>query len=376
MIEATKAGISRGSVGELSMLDFLLLILRRRRTVFGIPAILFVLVVAIGIIRPRHWSASAAFYPQSTGSALGRLGGLAAQFGVNVPGGGDSPDQSPDFYVGLVLSDQLLRSVARSPFTILSATGDSIGTLMQLYDIDLGSEGLDLAAAVKRLRGDVSARTDIKTGVVGLTVQSPDPALSVDLVERILALVNQFNIESRQTRASAEREFTGHRLDEMRADLHQAEQNLQDFLMRNRTFKDSPRLQFENDRLKREVDLRAQLYGNLSQSYEQARIDEVRNTPVITVVERPFLAARPDSRGLLVKGLLAIVAGVIFGILIVLAQESGLATEREAPTTAAEMQALVRESRADLRHPWDRLIRPAAYWCADRWREWRISSRG
>ena len=376
MTEADTAGISRNPAGELSMLDFLLLILRRRRTVFGIPAVLALLVVAVGLSRPRQWSAKAAFYPQTTGSALGRLGGLAAQFGVNVPGSGDSPDQSPDFYVGLILSDQLLRSVAQSTFTMHSRDGTRTGPLVQLYDIDAGSPGLDLAAAVKRLQDDVSARTDIKTGVVGLTVRSPDPALSVDLVDRILALVNQFNVESRQTRASAEREFTGHRLDEMRADLRRAEQDLQNFLVRNRTFKDSPQLQFENDRLKREVDLRAQLYGTLSQSYEQARIDEVRNTAVITVVEKPFLAARPDSRGLLVKGLLVMVAGLILATLTVLAQESGRATEREAPATAAEMRALILETKADLRHPWDRLLRPAVRWCAEWWRSRRSASRG
>jgi uncharacterized protein involved in exopolysaccharide biosynthesis len=34
----------------------------------------------------------------------------------------------------------------------------------------------------------------------------------------------------------------------------------------------------------------------LAQAYEQARIEEVRDTPVITVIEAPMLPARPDPR--------------------------------------------------------------------------------
>jgi uncharacterized protein involved in exopolysaccharide biosynthesis len=61
------------------------------------------------------------------------------------------------------------------------------------------------------------------------------------------------------------------------------------------------------------------MYTTLTQAYEQARIDEVRNTPVITVVEPPESPVRPDSRRLvswlavsLVVGVLAALAAALF----------------------------------------------------------------
>ena len=58
----------------------------------------------------------------------------------------------------------------------------------------------------------------------------------------------------------------------------------------------------------------------LVQAYEQARISEVRDTPVITVLQAPFLPPGPDDRRLLLSAALGIVlggmAGIVFAFLI------------------------------------------------------------
>jgi uncharacterized protein involved in exopolysaccharide biosynthesis len=61
------------------------------------------------------------------------------------------------------------------------------------------------------------------------------------------------------------------------------------------------------------------LVNSLAGAFEQARIDEVRSTPAISVVERPRPAVRPDPRGTPRKaamgGLAGLVAGLVFAIL-------------------------------------------------------------
>src|SRR3712207_7894583 len=49
---------------------------------------------------------------------------------------------------------------------------------------------------------------------------------------------------------------------------------------RNRDYRNSPELTFQQERLSREVSRVQQLYGRLSEAYEQAKIEEVRDTPV------------------------------------------------------------------------------------------------
>jgi len=91
--------------------------------------------------------------------------------------------------------------------------------------------------------------------------------------------------DTRQSQAAAERGFTEERMAEAQEELRAAENELQRFLQNNRQFQNSPELVFQHDRLQRRVAMRQQVYTSLVQSYEQARIDEVPNTPVITVVE-------------------------------------------------------------------------------------------
>jgi len=67
----------------------------------------------------------------------------------------------------------------------------------------------------------------------------------------------------------------------------------------------------------REVMLRQSVLTTLVQSYEQARIAEVRDTPVITVLEKPFLPPGPDERRLVLSAALGIVLGGMAGIVLV-----------------------------------------------------------
>jgi hypothetical protein len=93
---------------------------------------------------------------------------------------------------------------------------------------------------------------------------------------------------------------------------------LRTFLQHNRQG-NSPELKFEQSRLEREVGPNQQVVTSLAQSYEEVRIREVRNTPVITVIEPPTLATSADPRnrttraviGLLLAGVLAVITGFI-----------------------------------------------------------------
>ena len=194
--------------------------------------------------------------------------------------------------------------------------------------------------------------TDIKTGVVTLEVEAPAADLAEQLVRHALDLVNAFNLRTRQSQAAAEREFVENRADEAQRDLRAAEDRLQGFLTANRTYTSSPQLQFQYGRLERDLQMRQDVYSKLVQAYEQARIDEVRNTPVITIVEAPIRPVKPDSRRLVLKALLALFLGGFAGILIALYRQAMLRTSDESPDQYAEFVRLRAALGAELRRPW------------------------
>jgi capsular polysaccharide biosynthesis protein len=66
--------------------------------------------------------------------------------------------------------------------------------------------------AVDRLREAIStSAVDRETGVVRLTVSATHPALSEQIAQRLLELLNEFNTEARQSRAQEEGRFIGAR---------------------------------------------------------------------------------------------------------------------------------------------------------------------
>ena len=128
--------------------------------------------------------------------------------------------------------------------------------------------------------------------------------------------VNQFNLETRKSQATAERQFVEVQAAAAEQDLRATEDRLQSFLQRNRDISGSPELAFERDRLQRDVGLRQQVYTSLVQSREEAKIREVRDLPVITVIENPSLPTVGEPRRAALKTVFGGLAGGIVGVLI------------------------------------------------------------
>lgn len=288
---------------------------RHARMLIAVPATLAVLAVGWNLVRPRSYTARASFLPQRSDATRSGLGALATQLGLDLSL--DRTGQSPAFYAELMRTPQLLGDVAAGRYT-RGAASDS-GTLAELLKIQGRTPELQRDAVVRRLGQMLEIRVDPTTDIVRIFVTSPSPELSQQLAAGVLAEVNRFNVARRRSRAAAERQFTEERRMQARTELSEAEDRMRRFLESNRNFSNSPALVATRDRLQRDLSLHQQVYSSLTQAYEQARIDEVRDTPVITVIEQPLMPARPDSRrmvtwlaaSLLVGVLLALVAAVL-----------------------------------------------------------------
>ena len=246
------------------------------------------------------------------------IASLAAQFGVSVPV--LDATRTPAFYVNLLDSKNLLLRVVETGVRMSAAptakpqalTDYLFARERRFFELDLGGSkpGAREESAVKRLRKHFEVSVDQKAGLVGIEVRLRDPVVARDVTRAFLAQLDSFNLRTRQSQASAERKFTEARLNDARNQLRAAEDELMSFLQRNRDYRSSPQLTFVHDRLERNVFLNQRLYETLTQSYEQARIEEVRDTPVITVVEDPLIPAKADPR----PYVRAIAAGLLLGI--------------------------------------------------------------
>ena len=336
----------------LGPLDLLRLLLSRRRLMVLLPAAVAAVVVTTGLMRDRSWTAQGAIVAQSPSGNATRLAGLAAQFGVSVPTG--QAGQSPDYFADVLRSDGMLRQLLAAGYT--GADGRKIDLVAHL--IPAAQDPARRAEfALRELRNRVSTTVGLKTGIVRVTVKVSDPELARQVIAAAISELNALNIRAQQAIASQERRFTDERLTVARGELRLAEDRLESFLRGNRAFTGGPQLVLQEERLRRDVNLRQQVVVGLAQSLEQSRLEEVRNVPVISVVEAPVRPALPDSRRLVLKGLFAAIATASLLFALIIATEWRRRFSAISPDMAAEVEQLARETAQDLKRPWRMLSR-------------------
>jgi uncharacterized protein involved in exopolysaccharide biosynthesis len=344
-----------GAPDEISLLRLGSLLLRHRYLVLRLAVLGALIAVIPPLVLPRNYTVTSGFTPQ-TRRPTGTLSGLAGQLGLMLPLNLDG-GQSPAFYADRLTAPQLLRQVVDTRYALPGDTGTASVSLIEVLHAKGATPALRRDAAIRALRRQVDASVENKTGVVSLSVTLKSPALARQVNQRMLDLLNEFNLQNRQSQAGAERRFTETRVAQVRRELRDAEDRLQAFLQRNREYRFSPELLLQHDRLQREIDLFQEIYTTLSQAYEQARIEEVRDTPVITMVEAPIDPVRPDSRRLILKGLLGILFGGVLGIGLAIAYGYAANSSDADGAAAAEFDELRRETVHDIARPWRVLAR-------------------
>lgn len=340
--------------GAAPLVEFFTSVLRHRRLILGIALPVALLTAVVCLFRTREYASASSFVPQSKQQNFA-LSALAAQYGVSV-GSGDTQG-SPAFYVDLLTSRALLAQIADTTF---APAGRGVRrTLADLYEVREERPGLRREEAMKELRKHMDVGLVQRSGIIRVTVSSPDPAVSQRINGLLLALANDFNLNTRRSQAKAERQFAEERLARVRDDLRAAEDRLARFYQENRVYESSPALTLAQTRLTRELELQRQLNANLSQQLEQAKLDEVRDTPVITVLEQPDLPLRPTPRGTVRYTLFALIGGGVVGVLLALFLDTLRRAVGDGPEQAGEPAEHQHALAGELRRPWRLLRRDA-----------------
>jgi len=338
-----------GYEDDLSLIEMGSLVLRHRKLIL-VPALVGIIAAfAYILLGSSTYTATASFSPHygEQGGTAG-LSGLAQQFGVSVPRSSDNANRSLEFYQDLIRSREILDGAIDSGVVVPSIDGMSTVDLTEYF----GVRGNTLEERKARTREFLleeilSASMSQLTGVISLSVRTEDPKLSAAIASRLLDLVSEFDLESRKLQASAERSFANARLTTLEAELVTAEDSLRAFLDENRQFANSPQLTFQFGRLERQVMMRQELVTSMAQAYEQARIDEVRNTPVITLIDQPDIPALPDPTKRISKILIGLVFGAMVGFVLAFVREMGEQAENKQSRTYNEFQKLLRDAKGN-----------------------------
>lgn len=190
-----------------------------------------------------------------------------------------------------------------------AAPGDSV-TLLEILDEDGSSGGV--LRALHELRGLTQVSVDQQTDIIQVSVDAQSPALAAAVANRYVMVLADFNEQVRQSQAGQRRRFIETKVGQAQEALRETEEELRVFYERNRTWQQSPQPVFEEGRLRRVVDVRQEVYRTLMREYELARIEEVNEQPIITVIDTavaPLERSNPQRRRTIL--LVAVLAGMV-----------------------------------------------------------------
>lgn len=280
------------------------------------------LAVIPTVIDPAVYTSRAvAMAPQSGANVDSRIAGIAAQLGLNPSVAGAPPTTAPGSLVELAKSRVILERMFRDSVTIKGRGVTSLAVLMLGEEPDTGvrlDEPVNVQRVVSELRGSVVSRVGALPGSVEVLATTQWPEVSKHLASRVVEELDRFNRSMVQGRAAEERRFVEARISEQELSLRASEQRLSNFVEANRQTGPSTTTAFYRDRLQREVELQQQVLIGLAQSREEVRLREVRDTPVLTVIEPPQLPLGPDPSGRAQRLVAGFLAGTMLGVLAAL----------------------------------------------------------
>ncbi len=295
-----------------SLIGVASLLIRSRKLIVSLALLFGSIGLASGLTSQRLYKSWALFIPEGNDAPTSELALAASQFGINVPTSTNS--WGPPLYVELLHSRDLLAPMVQDTISVVERKLGPI-PILQMLEASGKTPAARVDDAITTLNDYVGASEEKKFGAVRISVTTPWPSVSFALATRLIKAVEDFNVRTRKTRAAAERQFVETQSVESERSLRDAESRLQFFMQGNKAL-GSPQLSFERDRLQREVTLRQGLYTSWMQNREQARIRQIRDTPVLTVLESPVFPVNGESRGTVRKTILGVIAGCIIAVLL------------------------------------------------------------
>jgi uncharacterized protein involved in exopolysaccharide biosynthesis len=244
-------------------------------------------------------------------ASLGNFANVASQLGVGLP---TNPTTSPQFYGDVLRSREVMISVLRTrlPDPRTTTRRDST-TVADLYVPGVQPPDIQINDAIKKLKRESGVNVNPRTNIIELNVNSRYPVGAMLVARQFLIALNRFNLETRQSQARERRRFLAARLQEAQDSLARAERVQLEFLEANRgNVRTVPTLDAQYERIQRQIQTYQELYSNFRREFETARVDEINDTPVLTIIDTAAIPLRQSAP----RRLLTVVAGAMFGIFV------------------------------------------------------------
>ena len=335
---------SSGNI-EISIVDIFLFFKTNLKHIIIWGGISGIVGVVYALTAQKEFESKTQLLPElkSSGS-LGKMGGLSALAGlagIDLTQGTDAirPDLYPNIVQSLPFSLFLLKqSVYVSEYqkimtleeyfkqknenwllSILNSE-EKVATA-SLLDPKKSSNAYELTKPQQDLITELQKRVvttfDRKTGVISINTKMPDPVVAATTAQKAVEYLKEYVTTYRTDKARSQVKFFHGQVSEAKSRYQAAEAKLANYRDQNR-FLSLQTAKIEEQRLRGDYILAQNMYNNLAQQYEQAKIRKEEETPVFKTLEPAIIPLKRSApkRTLIVIGfgLIGLIIGTAISI--------------------------------------------------------------
>jgi len=330
----------------ISLSDILLVLAKQLKLLIITPLVFGVLTAfyVLFMVSPTYVS-SAKIMSSGGGGSASHLQGLAAQFGVTVPGGNEGTEW---VYPEIVKSRTLAKSVLKRKFDT-----DKYGpqkSLLQILTYGDGEPDYSLDTLLIFGASALNGMIDIqKEGTFyNLSISAFEPQFAADVCGALIEELDEHQRGYKTEKVKETRVFIEGRIVEVQKELEEAEEALKDFVDRNRQIQGSPALLLEQQRLTREASVLTGVFTTLKQQLEMTKIEEVKESALVQVLDPPVAPLFRDKPKRKLSVLLSLILGFGFAVVVAFVREYAQNSDEEEKGKMRQISLLTRSTISDL----------------------------
>ena len=271
---------------KTNLFELMALLYRKRFSIGLITIAAMTITAAVMLLTSNQYTSTCSILPSGQIDQMAQLKSLAG-----LSGGGASDENSSMLYPQVLGSRHLYDAVLSSEFTY-EENGRSVTTDLSEY---FGSTNPDELRS--QLADIMSVNVDQMTGMIRVSAETTQPALSQAILERTLTELENYNLYKRQSQGRESVQYLERELSRTGEELAVAEAALEDYRMANRDWDRTtdPIILTQHSRAQREVDAKAATNLYLERQLEVARLNAQKDTPIVRILDSPNLPTIKSS---------------------------------------------------------------------------------
>ena len=320
---------------EIDIKQIFKLILSKRKIFFKVSSIILIALISYVIIKEPLFSSYFSVYPisqdSSVGSNMKNLKGIASSIGLDI-----GSQVSASYYIpDIIESRKLRKDVVLRKWSVNNFSDNidliefwginetkmlSISNILQSFLPSKDNKNIfskQLQTAINKIEDRIHI-DELESGLFKVYVLMEDPDLSSDIANYISKYIEGYIANNLDVQSTKYRIFLENRMKNAKLDLNKIEEELTKFRKNNPIALDTPDLQLKRMRLIRDVEIDQEIYLTIMTQYELAKMNELKEKPVINILDEAFPAIDKTSPNVVQLFFFSIVFSILLSIFLIL----------------------------------------------------------